>query len=331
VFLFFQGGEMRKKTKGKRYSLEEFCLRTGLMAQELWTVTANIKNHYFTWYKKKSDGQRRRINAPQKRLKEIQHILLEKISFCTSPQAHGGVKGRSIRTNALVHRRSKFMLTMDIKDAYPTVTRKMVYWFFRQMNTSAQLARILTKLTTLRGQLPQGAPTSLAIFNALLGADNLIGLDFWLERIRVGHRRLRYSRYVDDLTFSSGRKIPETAEKLIQKKLREAGFCVNPQKTRYASLKNGALRVTGVNLIDGKTKVPPKEIRRFRGLIGRAIMDGSVSSDQVFGTIAYAMGIEKKIPNQLLKPFIKYLARTIDPCPRAISRQIKKQLAGAKQ
>lgn len=318
---------MRKKIKRKKLSLQEFAKMYEFDIPELWSITKNIKDQYFTWHKNKSDGSRRRIDAPKKRLKEIQRALLEKLNFYASPQAHGGVKGKSIRTNALIHRHSKYLLTVDIKDAYPTVNRKMVYWFFRQMNASAQLARVLTKLTVFRNQLPQGAPTSLAIFNALLGADNLLGLDFWLERIRVGQRRLRYSRYVDDLTFSAGFKIPKTTENLIAQKLAGGGFKINPSKTRFGSVKRGALRVTGVNLIDGKTKIPPKEIRRFRGLIGRATMDNSVSSDQVFGTISYVMDIEKKIPNQLLKPLLKYLEKTIVPCPKAIGQQIKKQLA----
>jgi hypothetical protein len=38
------------------------------------------------------------------------------------------------------------------------------------------------------------------------------------------------------------------------------------------------------------------------------------------------MGIEKKIPSQILSPLLKYLQKTIVPCPKAISHQIKKQL-----
>lgn len=317
----------RNKRRKNKYSLEQFAEFLKLDPAELMEMAYHIKDHYHTWFKKKSDGSRRRIDAPQKRLREIQHLLLEKIPFCVSAQAHGGVKKKSIRTNALVHRKSKYLLTVDLKDAYPTVTAKMVYWFFRQMNTSAKLARVLAKLTTFRNQLPQGAPTSLAIFNALLGASNLLNVDSTLSSIKVKGRPLRYSRYVDDLTFSSNANIPKDLPDFVAKKLTRAGFKLNPAKTRFGSIKRGALRITGVNLINGQPKIPPKKIKHWRGLIGRATLDGSVSSEQVFGIIAHTMGIEKKIPNQLLKPLIKYLARTIVPCPKAISRQIKKQLA----
>jgi len=307
--------------------LERFAELLKLDSAELLEIAYHIKEHYQTWHKEKSDGRRRRIDAPRKRLKEIQHLLLEKISFCVSTQAHGGVKGKSIRTNALVHRKSRYLLTVDLKDAYPTVNSKMVYGFFRQMNASARLARVLTKLTIFRDQLPQGAPTSLAIFNALLGASNLLNVDSTLSKEKIKGRPVHYSRYVDDLTFSASVKIPKDFPDTVAKKLAQAGLKLNPSKTRFGSLKRGTLRVTGVNLVDGRTKIPPKKIRHFRGLIGRAAMDGPVSSEQVFGIIAYAMGIENKIPSQLLKPLIKYLERTIVPCPKAISRQIKKQLA----
>lgn len=322
---------MKKRKREKKYSLEQFAEFLELDPAELMAIAYHVKEHYLTWFKRKSDGSKRRIDAPTKRLKEIQHILLEKIVFYASPQAHGGVKERSIKTNALVHRKSRYLMTVDLKDAYPTINAKMVYWFFRQMNASAKLARVLTRLTTFRDQLPQGAPTSLALFNALLGASNLLNVDPVLRSERIRGRPVRYSRYVDDLTFSAGVKITPDFLKSVTKQLARAGLKLNPAKTRFGSQKRGALRVTGVNLIDGKTKLPPKEIRRFRGMIGRATLDGSVSSDQVFGTVAYAMGIEKKIPNQLLGPLIKYLGKVIDPCPKSISRQIKKQLSAAKK
>jgi hypothetical protein len=312
------------KIKNK-VSLENFANMFGFDSNELLEISQNIENHYHTWYKKKSDGRERRIDAPKENLKKIQHTLLEKLNFYAPPQAHGGVKGKSIRTNALVHRQSKYSMIIDIKDAYPTVTRKTIYWFFREMNASAQLARILARLTTFRNQLPQGAPTSLAIFNSLLGADNLFNLDLRFSLAKIRGRKIYYSRYVDDLTFSSKARIPKEFPKLVAEKLNEVGLKINPKKTRFGSIKRGALKVTGINLIDGKTKIPPKEIKRFRGMIGRATIDNSISANKVFGVIAYAMGIEKKIPNQLLKPLVKYLEKNIVPCPKKISQQIKKQ------
>ncbi|MDD2753310.1 MAG: reverse transcriptase family protein [Candidatus Portnoybacteria bacterium] len=315
---------MKKKNK---ISLENFSKMFDLDTTELLMLSQNIKSHYRVWYKKKSDGSKREIAAPEEPLKKIQRILLKELPFCIPSQAHGGIAKKSARTNALVHKQSKYLITIDIKNAYPTVDDKMVYWFFRIMNASPQLAKILTKLTTFRNQLPQGAPTSLAIFNALLGATNLLNIDLSFSNQKVAEHRLRYSRYVDDLTFSSSVKIPKSFENIIAKKLEEAGFKINPEKTRYGSIKKGALRITGINIVDKKPKIPPKKIRRFRGMIGRAKMDNSVSEKQVFGIIAYAMGIEKKISNQLLTPLLGYLKKRQDiDCPPKIKKQINKQL-----
>lgn len=315
---------MKRKEK---VSLEEFSRIVELSSAELLEISCTIRGYYRTWYKKKSDGSQRRIDAPGQRLKKIQLDLTKKLNFCISPQAHGGVKKRSIRTNALVHRQSRYSFTVDIKNAYPTVDSKMVYWLFRRMQASAQLARILTQLTTFHNQLPQGAPTSLAIFNALFGANNLLGIDSLFDMKRVAGCPLRYSRFVDNLTFSASVKIPKEVPILVEKHLAEAGFKINHKKTHFGSTKCGAIRITGINIVDKKPKIPPKKIKRFRGMIGRATMDDSVSEAQVFGIIAYAMGIEKKIPNQLLKPLLLYLKKNPNiKCPPKIRKQIDQQL-----
>ena len=113
--------------------------------------------------------------------------------------------------------------------------------------------------------------------------------------------------------------MPKRLEKEISVFLKENGFSVNFKKTRRYSIKNRALRITGVNIIDGKPKVPPKMIKKFRGIIGRAIIDSSISKEQVFGAIAFVIGIERRIPNQLLKPLLRYLEiKGIKNCPFVI-------------
>ena len=276
-------------------------------------LLANIllrrNNLYKTWYKKKPDGKRRCIEAPVEELKDIQKIILKKLSLDFKKCVQGGISKRSIRTNALQHKNGKYLLRMDIKDAYPSVTRKKIFLLFKKWGAPMEVAKIFTKILTFHGCLPQGAPTSLAMFNLLLKD---IGIDFALSNIRG----VRYTRYVDDLVLTSKKPIPEWIEKQTKIFLKKHGFSINQKKTRRYSTKNRPLRITGVNIIDGKPKVPPKLIKKFRGMIGRAIIDDSVSKEKIFGSIAFVIGIEKKIPNQLLRPLLRYLeVRNIKDCP----------------
>lgn len=268
---------------------------------------------YKVWYRKKSGGKKRCFEEPLKDLKTIQKAILDKLNLTeVSKCVHGGIRTKSIRTNALQHKQGKYLLRVDMKDAYPSVTRKQIYNLFKRWGASAEEAKIYTKLITFRNHLPQGAPTSLAFFNLLLSN---LGIDRVFSKIRG----IRYTGYVDDLIFTSKKPMPKRLEKEISVFLKENGFSVNFKKTRRYSIKNRALRITGVNIIDGKPKVPPKMIKKFRGIIGRAIIDSSISKEQVFGAIAFVIGIERRIPNQLLKPLLRYLEiKGIKNCPFVI-------------
>src|SRR5688572_7343820 len=66
------------------------------------------------------------MRAYQSRL--YKQILLPKIS--PSEHSHGGVRGRSIKTNAMPHLGSRFVLKMDISDFYPSIHYTRVYALF---------------------------------------------------------------------------------------------------------------------------------------------------------------------------------------------------------
>jgi hypothetical protein len=301
-------GEMSYSQESINYVAERLEVDSRFLA----SLLSRRNSLYKTWYKRKIGGGKRCIEAPVKELKEIQKIILKKLSLNLPECVQGGVLGKSIRTNALQHKSNKYLLRMDIKDAYPSVTRKKVYALFKKWGAPAEVAKIYAKILTFRDRLPQGAPTSLAIFNLLLKD---IGLDFALSHIKG----IQYTRYVDDLVLTSKKPIPEWVEKQTTIFLKENSFSINERKTRCYSIKNRALRITGVNIINGKPKVPPKLIKKFRGMIHRALSDDSISKEKVFGSIAFVIGIEKKIPNQLLKPLLRYLeVKNIKECPFVI-------------
>ena len=128
--------------------------------------------------------------------------------------AHGFVAGRSILTNALAHRGADVLVKVDVKDFFPSVTWRRVKGLLRKGGLEEHAATLLSLLSTeaprevvqFRGKtlyvakgprsLPQGAPTSPAITNALC-----LKLD---KRVSAMAKRLgfTYTRYADDLTFS---------------------------------------------------------------------------------------------------------------------------------
>jgi hypothetical protein len=179
------------------------------------------------------------------------------------------------------------VINLDLKDFFPTITYPRVWGVFRALGYSRAAATILALLCTepqtttvkMDGQtwhvatgprlLPQGAPTSPALTNILCRR-----LDKRLSTF-AQNRGLTYTRYADDLTFSS--KTPLTTHaggllSLVRRVLREEGFQVHPDKTRV--LRRGRQQeVTGV-VVNDKLSVDRKTLTRFRAVLFQIERDG---------------------------------------------------------
>src|SRR5687768_4895381 len=174
-------------------------------------------SHYVKFVMPKKSGGKRKISAPLPRLKSAQRWLLDEVlsKIQTHDAAHGFVKDRNIVTNASPHVGARVVVNVDLEDFFPTLGYRRVKGMFRKLGYSEQVATIFALLSTepdtatveLDGQrwhvamgerrLPQGAPTSPAVTNAICRR-----LD---RRIDGAARKLgfTYTRYADDLTFSA--------------------------------------------------------------------------------------------------------------------------------
>lgn len=242
--------------------------------------------HYVRFTIPKRDGTERPIWAPKKRLKAAQRWILHNIveRLPVHGAAQGFLVGRSILSNAKVHENPKLLLKMDIKEFFPTVTVKRVRGVFRRAGYRSEIATLLAQVCTeaprevvvVEGQtyyvslgprcLPQGAPTSPAITNALC-----LRLDRRLAGLAAKFG-WRYTRYADDLTFSlpQEHKGPPKLGALMgcAKRVVEAeGFAVKEEKTRVHRT-GGRQSVTGL-VVNGDA--PPRVPRTLRRQLRSAI------------------------------------------------------------
>lgn len=209
--------------------------------------------HYTRFTIPKATGGERAIWAPRPLLKRCQRWLLHEVveRLPVHGAAHGFVPGRSIFTNAQQHTNSRIIIKMDLKDFFPTLTFPRVKGMFRKAGYREQIAILMALLCTeaprevveMDGEtyfislgprcLPQGAPTSPAITNAVC---------MRLDRRLTGLSKKfgwRYSRYADDLTFS----LPVDGEgdehigrliSAVSYIVTEEGFEVHPKDARAA-------------------------------------------------------------------------------------------------
>jgi RNA-directed DNA polymerase len=243
--------------------------------------------HYRRWLVPKRDGSSRLISAPKEELKAAQRWIMREVTehLPVHGAAHGFIKGRSILTNAVVHADAKVVVKFDILGFYPTVTMRRVRGLLRRAGLTEQVSTLMALLATespreeveTHGKkhyvatgprsLPQGAPTSPSITNALC-----FRLDCRLSGLA---RKLgaRYTRYADDLTFSWHGEATHIGSlmRAVTMIVAAEGFKIHTKKTRV--MRNGSRqKVTGLvvnKAPDGvpEARVPRTTVRHLRAAI----------------------------------------------------------------
>lgn len=196
---------------------------------------------YTTFTISKKSGGVRIIEAPVERLKDIQRWIKDEIidAFSPSDYATGFRAGYSIVDNAKRHIGKPLVISIDIKDFFPSITYADVLRVFCYFGYRLNVAHLLTKLcTNSQNVLPQGSPASPGLSNLVL-----LKLDKRLSKL-AEISGCEYSRYADDITFSGSKSI-KTMLSLIIKIIAEEGFKVNSQKTRF-QYSNQRQEVTGL-------------------------------------------------------------------------------------
>lgn len=224
----------------------------------------------------KRSGKVRTITAPDRRLKIIQRKLAPLLDQLYRPRhpVHGFVPHRSVKTNAEAHGRRRFVVNLDLQDFFPTITEKRVVGLLRAIGVDKGVSEIVARLCCHMGQLPQGAPTSPVLSNMIC-----YRLDTDLQQVAKSARAI-YTRYADDITFSSyqpptplfetavpsaGRFSPEVLAPQLRSAIISNGFAVNPDKAHYAE-RNSRRMVTGVKINAG-LNVDRRYIRRIRAML----------------------------------------------------------------
>lgn len=152
------------------------------------------------------NGKVRTLLVPDDELRGIQRRIYEQM--LRRIPAHDCVHSaprRSILTNAQQHLMHPFLSVFDIADCFPSVSPYRVRAALVRVGFENQAAWLVTRLTTVNNELPQGAPTSPALLNAVL-------VDFDRKVSSVAHKNgLAFTRYYDDLFLSGGGRTPRFA------------------------------------------------------------------------------------------------------------------------
>lgn len=237
----------------------DLCKYINIKEKELNFLLYSKKNFYSSHFKNKKTGGKRLISSPNKQLKYVQHMLKKGFEEFYESQnnfsfVNGFTKNKSISTNANSHINQDFVLNIDIKNFFPSITFKRIHGLLtskKAFNFPDDIAIMIANLVTYNKQLPQGAPTSPILSNIICH-----NLDCFFDRwMKKSQKKITYTRYADDISFSgkydSLHLVFDTKEKTINPNLinifTKNGFVINEEKTRLQHYCNHQ-EVTGIKV-----------------------------------------------------------------------------------
>lgn len=202
-----------------------------------------VDQYYSSFLIPKKSGGNREIDASKGALKYIQRRLVGLLwgrqntvwsEETISPNiAHAFQKKKSIMTNANVHKNKRYVVNLDLENFFGSIHFGRVKGFFeknRYFCVGEEAATVIAQLVCYKGRLPQGAPSSPIITNLICGI-----LDIRLLKLAKKYR-LDYTRYADDMTFSTNLAVAEDYLNdficTLKKEVEGAGFKINEKKTR---------------------------------------------------------------------------------------------------
>ncbi len=299
--------------------LEYMSSELGMTPAFLESIIRSAPNRYKVFEIPKRTGGVRVIAQPAKEIKFLQRValrlFLHKLPVHSAAMAYQN--GLSIRDNAFKHKSSSYILKMDFKDFFPSITpadlRRSIACQSAITIDEASLIH-LDRLLFWAGheagglRLSIGAPTSPFISNAVM-----FNFDSVIEDLCRRHN-VTYSRYADDLTFSTSEDevlnriaayVRETCATIDWPRLH-----INAKKTVNVSKKHRRV-VTGVVITpEGSLSIGHTRKRQIRARV-HAFLKGALSEEQtekLRGELAFCNAIE---PDFLRRLSIKYGEQTI--------------------
>ena len=235
----------------------------------------NVHGRYRHFSIPKKSGGKRNIAAPSKGLSHILYYvnILLKAIYQPSDYAMGFVEGRSVVDNAIRHIGQNYVFNTDIENFFPSIEQPRVWKRFqlKPFNFKKPIANILAGLCCIKEKnddgtvkyiLPQGAPTSPLITNAICDT---------LDRRLSGLARrfnLHYSRYADDITFSSMHNVYKEDGDFrteLKRIIEGQNFKMNEAKTRLQKI-GERQEVTGLT-ISNKVNASTAYVAEIRNLL----------------------------------------------------------------
>jgi len=239
------------------YNTSHLSALVGYNKNYIKRAALSTPNFYKKYQAKKKNGKMRDLAEPLPSLKEIQHWILENILYKleVSKFAKAYIPKKTIKEHFIFHKGQEIVLTMDLKNFFGSVNLGTVEQVFIHAGYSKLISNLLAKLCTLNQVLPQGAPTSPCLSNIIF-----FNLDKQISKYCI-NRKIWYTRYADDMTFSGDFDTDELIE-FIKNTVESQDLNINEEKTLIMK-RNQPQIVCGI-IVNDKIQVPKEKRNELR-------------------------------------------------------------------
>lgn len=285
----------------KLQTRDELAARLDIPLKKLTYILyiRGVENCYTTFSVPKRLGGERQISAPIDELKDIQRKMAKLLQQDKTERqsrndrlpviSHGFEPGKSILTNARIHRNKRYVLNLDLEDFFGSIHFGRVLGYFKKnkaFEVSHEVATAMAQLCCYQGKLPQGAPTSPVVANLVSEI-----LDYRLLKVARKYH-LDYTRYADDLSFSTNdSKFLDNYDAFyreIDSEIKRAGYSINAKKIRL-QYRDSRQTVTGLT-VNKIINVDRRYYKETRAMAHQLYETGSFQINGVPSTLAQLEG-----------------------------------------
>jgi hypothetical protein len=231
----------------------------------------------------KPKGGVRELHDPEPGLKYAQRMVLDKILSKFPVHDHIGayVDARGVKYTTERHAGHAVIIELDVKNFFPSTTRRMVRSFFKDLGWPTSPAHIIADLLTVPlsphlSVVPQGAPSSPSLCNIIGNHRFDQHVLRYLTTLDPGWQ---YTRYSDNLIISHpqvrAREEIDRVKSEVRRILLRAGYNAHPKKTKVMRNNHpkAPQRLLGLT-VNTTPNIPSDVYRKLRAQLHRALTHG---------------------------------------------------------
>ena len=301
--------------------IQQFARALNASEAEVIRFMSNAPNKYRVYTIPKRTSGHRVIAQPSKELKTYQRVYLDLQTLPIHDAAMAYRDGIGIKQNAIAHQSHPYLLKLDLENFFNSISDTLLWTVWEKTlplpsnEDRATLEKLLFWCPSKKKSgsliLSVGAPTSPLISNFFM-------YQFDLDMSEICREKgITYTRYADDLTFSTKErnvlfKTPEIVKHRLFSYFGHA-IVLNNKKTKFSSRAYNR-HVTGVTITnDNKISLGRARKRYIKHLLHQASLKKLPSEDisHLQGLLSFASHIEPDFLNALKKKYSDKLIKEV--------------------